>query len=255
MKTLIKYDLIYLFKTKKFIIFPAVVGIFSLLSPIMAMYLPEIINYLLSLEGITIELSDPTVMDAYMQYLSEMNETILYVIIFFAISTFITDKTKGMQPMILSKPVSRSKYLLSKFITFILLITISLIIGILGFSLYTYVLFEELAFISFLLSNMLQLLYFVFITSICLFFATIHKTYLAALLSSFGVYIVFSIISIITVAPFKYFPTTLISIFPDVILDVAEGKTIWISVTLTLLMIVTLIYSSIKIFIKQEVSR
>ncbi|QVK20525.1 ABC transporter permease subunit [Mycoplasmatota bacterium] len=255
MITLIKYDLNYLLKTKKFIIISVVVGIFSLLSPIMAKYLPELLNSLMTPEGIQITIPEPTVMDAYRQYFSDMNETILFVILFFAISIFISEKTKGMLPLILSKPISRRDYIISKFITLIILITISQIIGILGFSLYTYVLFDEIAFGSFLLSNIPQLLYFVFVISICLFFATIHKSYLAALLSSFGVYFVLALLSVITVGPFKYFPVSLTKLFSQIILNVADVKDILISLAVTLVMIIGLVYGSIKIFTNQEVTR
>lgn len=252
MKTLLKHDFIHLLKTKKFIIIPAVVALTSLFSPLTAMYLPQLINSLSNIDGLIISLPEPTVMDAYAQYFSDLNETILFLIIFIAISIFIKDKTKGMFPMILSKPISRRNYLLSKFITFMVLTTISLLVGILCFSFYTYVLFEELSFIDFLISNLFQLIYFGFIVALCMFFATVNKSYVTALMSSFGVYLLLIFLSIFNIAPFKYFPNKLTTLYYQIILKEVDMDVLLISTVVTLVVTMILIISSIKLLEKQE---
>jgi len=167
---------------------------------------------------------------------------------------FIRDKTKGLYPMIFSKPIDRRKYILSKFITSIILIFVSLLVGIIGFSAYTFILFEEMAILPFLYSNLLLFVYFTFITSICLIFATVNKSYFTALLSSFAVYLITVFLSVIRIAPFKYLPVRLSSLSIEIMADVAESGPLVYSLLLSILLITILVISSIVLFNKQEVN-
>ena len=122
MKTLLKYDFLFLFKTKKFIIFPVLFGLFAMMSPLVAYYLPEILNMIPATEGISIIMPAATVESAYSQYFADMNETVLFIIIFVAISVFIKEKTTGLLTQLFSKPIQREKYILSKYFSFMSLL-------------------------------------------------------------------------------------------------------------------------------------
>ena len=113
---LLKYDFIYLWRTYKFLIFPAVAVLFAFASPLTAKYINELLALLTTTTGgdPLIVLPDPVIQDSYAQYLSNLYEIFLIVCIFVSVSVFMRDKNKGLLPLVLSKPINRTNYLLSK---------------------------------------------------------------------------------------------------------------------------------------------
>ena len=196
MREMLKYDFFYLKRTSKFIVFPLVIIVFSILSPLTARYLNELLDLLLGSTDIGLNFPDPTVYDSYLQYYSDLNEIVLFVILFTAVSIFIRDKTKGLMPLILSKPINRDKYYLSKFISFSVLIFGSLLIGYLVFTYYTYFLFDEVFFGVGLIMILLYFVYILFLLSITLFTSVVFKSYVGSIASAFGIYIFVSILSV-----------------------------------------------------------
>ena len=138
MKKLLKYDFFYLFKTSKFLVIGAVFVMFSVISPLTTKYINEILSFLLNGADSPIEIPVPTIYTAYSQYISDLYEICFMVVLFVVVSIFIRDKTKGLLPLILSKPINRTKYVLSKYISVLVLILGSLLLGYLTFSYYTY---------------------------------------------------------------------------------------------------------------------
>ena len=253
MKTLLKYDFLFLWKTKKYIIFPVIFGLFAMMSPLLAYYLPEIINMIPATEGISIQMPPATVGNAYVQYFADMNETVLFIVIFVAISVFTKEKTSGLLIQLFSKPVSKKKYILSKYISFIALLFASLLVAILCFSFYTYIIFDEMAVGAFLLANITQFSYFAFIIAVCLFFSVTSKSYLTALLQTFGVYVGLFFFSIFNVAPFKYLPVALVGQSANILFDNVNSNVLWISLSGTLIITILLVFFSVKIIRKQDI--
>ena len=197
MKKLLKYDFYYLQKTSKFIIFPVLLVLLAIMSPLSAKYLNEILKAALEGSGIVMEFGEPTVFDSYMQYFGNVYEIYLYVIIFVAVGMFIGDKTKGLLPLILSKPINRTKYIFSKFISFGLLVLASLFIGYFVFDYYTYFLFDEVDMLGMFYSTLLYFIYIIYIMSMAMFAATHSKSYIVAVVITFGGMIFFGLLKIL----------------------------------------------------------
>jgi ABC-type transport system involved in multi-copper enzyme maturation permease subunit len=85
----------------------------------------ELLDLALADSGINITLTDPVVLDSYLQYIGNLYETVLFVVLFVGVGFFIKDKTKGLLPLVLSKPISKTKYLISKFVSLNILILVS----------------------------------------------------------------------------------------------------------------------------------
>lgn len=237
MKKLLKYDLFYLRKTQKFVVFAGIFILFSILSPLTAKYIQEILSFLLAGQDLGIPLPEPTVYTAYEQYISDLYETIFFIVLFVSVSIFIRDKTKGLLLLVFSKPVNRTKYILSKYFSMLLLLAVSILVGYLLFTYYTYFLFDEIFFWKGLGMMGLYFLYLAFISSIALFFATISRSYLIAILPTFGVYILFSILTIAGDATFfEYLPGMLINTIVGVLYDVNETADIIWNIVFTLVL-------------------
>jgi len=252
MRTLVKYDIVNIIKTKKLLVLIILFLLFALLAPVTARYMPELLSNLAV--GIQIEFPEPTVYDSYIQFFGDLNEIILYVLMFMAVSFFIRDKTKGHLPMILSKPVSRKNYILSKILTYNALIIDCMIIAGLGFGLYTFIIFGELHIGLLSLALLVQFVRYMFVIAVCMLFSSLFKSYFAAIGAAFGVNIVFGILGAINIRAFDFLPNKLVPYAMQVMTESVNYTDMWITFGIVLVLIVLMIFGSIKIFRNQEVN-
>jgi|LGVF01.2.fsa_nt_gb ABC-2 type transport system permease protein len=253
MRKLLKYDFYYLQKTSKFIIFPVLLVLLAIMSPLTARYLNEILAFTLEGTGIIIDLGSPTAFESYSQYIGNLYELYLYVILFVAVGMFINDKTKGLLPLIISKPISRTKYILSKFITLNILIFVSLFIGYFVFDYYTFFLFDEIDMLGMFYVTLLYFVYIIYVTSIALFSATHTKSYILAIVTTFGVMIFIGALKLWQVGILKYIPGYILNNMIELLLGVAETKEIIFNVLLTLGISSVFIVLSVIKFRKQDI--
>jgi ABC-2 type transport system permease protein len=253
MREMLKYDFFYLRRTSKFIVFPLVIIVFSILSPLTARYLNELLDLLLGDTDIGLNFPDPTIYDSYLQFFSDLNEIVLFVILFTAVSIFIRDKTKGLMPLVLSKPINRNKYYLSKYISFSILILASLLVGYLVFSYYTYFLFDDVLFGVGLVIMLIYFIYILFLLSITLFTSVLFKSYVGSIATAFGIYIFVSILAVFDeVAVLKYFPGMMTTRAVEVVLDNYNAVDVWMTSIVTLVLTGGLIFYSLVLFKKQD---
>jgi len=250
---LLKYDFYHLRKTSKFIVFPIVIIIFAILSPITARYMNELLKLALSDSGIDITLTDPVVFDSYIQYIGNLYETVLFVVLFVGVGFFIKDKTKGLLPLILSKPINKIKYIISKYLSLSILILVSLLMGYLVFSYYTYFIFKEVDMIGMFLTTLLFFIYVLYILSISLFSATYFKSYLAAVSVTFGIYVFTSMLTFFKVSIFNYLPGVIVNSSIDILIGEEVIGDVLLNVVVTLLISTIFIYFSIIKFSKQNI--
>lgn len=250
---LLKYDFYHLRKTSKFIIFPVVIVMFAILSPVTARYMNQILDLALGDSGIDIALNDPVALDSYVQYMGNLYETILFVILFVGVGFFIKDKTKGLLPLVLSKPINKTKYILSKYISLSIVILVSLLMGYLVFSYYTYFIFNEIDMLGMLLTTLLFFIYVLYILSICLFTTTHFKSYLASVSVTFGIYIFTSMLTIFEISVFRYLPGVISNNSINILTEQEVVSDVLINVVVTLLLSVVFIYFSIRKFNKQDI--
>ena len=250
---LLKYDFFHLRKTSKFIVFPIVIILFAIISPLTARYMNELLELALAGSGIDMVLTETTVFDSYIQYIGNLYETILFVILFVSISFFIKDKTKGLLPLILSKPVNRVKYILSKYISLSILVLVSLLLGYFVFAYYTYFVFEEIDMIGMLLATLLFFVYVLYILSISLFTATHFKSYLAAVSVTFAIYILTSMLTFFKVSIFNYLPGVIVDSSVDILYGIEDLGDVFMNLGVTLLLTFIFIFLSIIKFNKQDI--
>lgn len=252
MKKLLKYDFYHLQKTSKFIVFPIVIVLFAIISPLTARYMNEILSFALGQSGIDIPLPDTSVLDSYVQYIGNLIETVLYVVIFVGIGFFIRDKTKGLLPLILSKPINRTKYIISKYISLNILILVSLFIGLLVFSYYTYYIFDEVDLIGMFYVTLLFFVYVLFTLSICLFTSTFFKSYIVSVMVTFGIYIVISLIAMVKISIFIYLPGALTNNMIAILVDTVDSADLILNVLVSLAISAGFVFLSIFKFKTQD---
>ncbi|XFA98673.1 ABC transporter permease [Candidatus Izemoplasma sp. B36] len=253
MKPLLKYDYILLKKTKKLLVFPILFIVFATISVLSARFMNEILASLMTEEGVIIELPDPTMINSYITYVQDLFEITLFIIIFVVISYFITDKTKGNFPLILSKPIKPSHYILSKYLSINALIIVSTIIGHLFFLYYTNNLFEQVDMTMSLVSLGLFICYVLFITSVAFLASIIMKQYLGALIVTFAAYLGLSLLSTFKRFEFlRILPGSIPSNIQTYILD-SSTQYIFLGVICSIALSIIILLISIKTLNQKDI--
>lgn len=107
----------------KGIVILIVLLLFGMTSPLMAKLTPEIIK--MAGAGIDIRIPTPTFLDAYAQFFKNIGQMALIVLILVFSGGVVTETSKGTAQMMLTKRLSRSGFILSKFCCYSLVWTIS----------------------------------------------------------------------------------------------------------------------------------
>ena len=216
----------------------------------------EILHALLSTsDDLVISFPETSVLDSYFQYVGDLNEIILWVVLFVGVSIFIRDKSKGHMPLVMSKPIDRTKYLLSKYIVFSVLLFGLLSVGYLVFSYYTNALFKELLFLDGLVMLLYYFVYVEFLLAVALLMSILFDTYILAILLTFLVYIISNVLNMLSdLTFFSHLPGMLNSAGVEYLVTdgIVEGSIITLIVGIGLT--IALLILSTAIFKKQELA-
>lgn len=117
MIALLKKEFLESIRTYKLVVIMPIFMFFGITNPIFAKIMPELFK---TMEGVSIEFATPTLIDAWAQFYQNIISLILIFIILFG-NTISNEVLKGTFINLLSKGVSRTNIILSKFlfVTFI----------------------------------------------------------------------------------------------------------------------------------------
>ncbi len=135
----LKKEIFEILKTPKIIILPAVSLFFGILSPLTAKFINELLKALGA--GDTIKIPDPTYIDSYSQFFKNHYGTTAIVMIFVFMGLVAAEKKSGSAILVLTKNLSRTNFVLSKFFAGVLLFTFSYVLSMIPGIYYTYFLF------------------------------------------------------------------------------------------------------------------
>ena len=113
-------------RTYKLFIMLIVFCILGITNPLMAKLLPELINSMLT-QGMTITLAEPTALDAWNQFFKNTTQMGLIVLVVIFSGILSSELTKGTIINMLTKGLSRTTVILSKYSAMILVWTVSLL--------------------------------------------------------------------------------------------------------------------------------
>lgn len=197
-------------RTRKFLVALVVLILFGMTSPLMAKMTPQIMTMIPGAEAYSFMIPEPTINDAVAQYIKNMSQFGILLALVFSMGAVAVEKDKGTAAMILSKPLSRSSFILSKFAALALTFILAVIVAGLACYYYTYFLFGALDIVNWLTLNGLLILYLLVYVAITLLFSTLVRTQYAAIGLSFGALILLGIFGSLPGIG-SYFPDALIS--------------------------------------------
>lgn len=231
---LLKKEFTEQFRTNRVLIVAAIFLFFGLSTPLLVKYLPELIK-LAGQGGLTIEMPPPTATQSMAEYTSTMAQFGVLMAVLVAMGAVAREVENGTAAMVLSKPVGRLAFIITKLKASGFTFLVAMVLGGLACWGYTLVLFGEANGLGFLYQNLLLALFFVLSLAVTLLFSSLFRSQLAA-----GALALASIIggSLASALPWvgRYLPGELIS-WGDALVAGRSGESGWgaVAVTATLI--------------------
>ena len=167
-------------RAKRLLVVTAVFLLFGLVSPLTARFAPELLRMVEGAEQFADLIPTPTTADALGQYVKNITQFGFILAVLLGMGAVAAEKERGTAAMILSKPLPRWAFVLSKFVAQTLVYALAFAVAALSAYYYTLILFDPLALGEFLLGNLLLFLWLLAFAAVTLLGSTIAPTTSAA---------------------------------------------------------------------------
>ena len=105
-------------KTWRIWVIPGMLLFFAVSSPLLALLMPTLISSMAeSQPGVTITLPPATWVDAYGQFLKNLNQIVLIAIVITGAGSISSERASGTAVLTLTKPIARSTFILAKILS------------------------------------------------------------------------------------------------------------------------------------------
>ena len=126
-------------------VLPGIVLFFAITGPPLAKFTPELLGSLMPAGegGVTIQMPEPTYVDAYLQWTKNLSQMVLFAVIIMFGGMISGEKRSGTAVLVLTKPLSRAAFVIAKFISYAGLLLTTVAVGSLLTWGMTYAMFGE----------------------------------------------------------------------------------------------------------------
>ncbi|MCP5095848.1 MAG: YhfC family intramembrane metalloprotease [Chloroflexi bacterium] len=162
--------------TKRVIVVFAVFILFGLGSPLLANFTPQLLNSIEGAEQFADLIPTPTNVDALTQYIKNITQFGFIIAVLLGMGAVAGEKDKGSAAIILSKPLPRWAFLLSKFTAQATVYAGAFLLSALGAAYYTSLLFEPWALGAFMFGNLLLLVWLLVFSAVTLVGSTLTNS-------------------------------------------------------------------------------
>ena len=237
-------------KTYKLIIMLMVFAVFGITNPLMAKLLPEILGSLMT-DGIIMTLPEATAYDAWTQFFKNATQMGLIVMMILFSPVLSSELSKGTLINMVTKGLSRTAVILSKYTCMVLVWTISIALCFgLTYS-YTVYLFPAGETANLLFSTLCLWLFGEFLLTVLLLSATLTKSNYGCLLIT-GVAVVVCMIVNIIPAAHRYNPISLVTDNMGLITNSIEVSSLYCTILISFLLSFLFVLLSVMIFRKKQ---
>ncbi|MCX8007537.1 MAG: ABC transporter permease [Coriobacteriia bacterium] len=118
-------------RTWRIWVLPSIVIVFAVTGPVLAKVMPDLLRSMSGeqLGGAVIQLPEPTWRDAYAQWVKNLTQVVTFALLIMLGGTVASEVRSGTAAMVLTKPVSRSAFVLAKAAASGLLVTATTLVG------------------------------------------------------------------------------------------------------------------------------
>jgi ABC-2 type transport system permease protein len=188
--TAVRKELIQQWRTRRVLVVMAVFVLFGLTSPLVARYTPEIFKSIPGAEQFAGLIPKPTATDAMSQYIKNITQFGFLLAVLLGMNAVAGEKETGTAAMILSKPMPRWAFIVSKFAGQALVYASAFLVAGLGAYTYTWILFGSFSAGVFTAINLLLLLWLLVYVAAALLGSVIGSTVAAAAGFGLGISVV-----------------------------------------------------------------
>lgn len=245
----LKKELMEMIRTPKLIIIATVFVFFSLIGPLSAKYMNELIEMFAS--DIEISFPDPTHLQSWEQFFSNITSISMIVFLILMTGTVVSEKAKGSVYLVLTKNVTRSSFILCKIIAGFTLFTAMFLISVLITWYYTWILFDSVIYEGLWISLLSIYALGMFFTIVAVLISILFKATTHAALVAFGIYALLNILTILSDIN-RFNPAGSATLSMRMLMGDDVTTLIITNVITSIVLTVVLIFASIQIFKKQE---
>lgn len=251
--TLVRKDLLEQWRTKKILILAIIFLFVAVASPIIAKITPELLKSV-SVPGMKITLPPPTYLDSLDQFIKNTSQIALLVLVFVVAGAVSDEKNRKTLEILLTKPISRTMFILSKFKAYFVSITAIFAVSSVIFYLYTVTNFASFNLLNFMVMAVNVLLYILMIVSVTILASTVVKNSIAAGGIGFVSFILFGTIFSLIEPIKKFSPNTIFSNYKDLVVNGWNNDLFWPLIVIVSVIIISMIVA-IVVFRRQEIER
>jgi ABC-2 type transport system permease protein len=179
--TATRKELLQQWRTKRLLAVGTVFVLFGLLSPLTAKFLPELVGSMMEgAEQFADLMPEPSTAEAIGQYIKNLTQFGFILAILMGMGAVAGEKEKGTAAIILSKPMPRWAFLLSKFVAQATVYLGAFAVASLGAAYYTWILFDTLDVAAFAGINLLLLLWLLVFVAVTMLGSALTQSLAAA---------------------------------------------------------------------------
>lgn len=247
----LKKELLESARTYRLLIILLVFFIFGIMNPLTAKLIPEILNTLMT-DGVSITFAEPTAFDSWEQFFKNISQMGLIVTVIVFSGVLGAELSKGTLINMLTKGLSRSTVVLSKYTCMVLIWTMSIVISFFVTWGYTLYLFPGGEVVNLFFSVFCMWLFGIFILALLLFAATLTKNNYGCLLIT-GASVVICMLFNILPALHKYNPLSLATDNMNLIRNTIEVSALYYAIWIAGILSLIFIASSVLAFRKKQI--
>jgi ABC-2 type transport system permease protein len=242
-------ELLEAWRGKRFLVAVILLGAFGMMSPLLAKFMRELFGAIPGAEMFSAMIPEPTIMDAIGQYIKNVEQFGILLALLLSMGLVTVEKERGTAALMLSKPLSRSSFILSKFLGVSIVLLSAILVAALGGYYYTLFLFEPLPMGDWLIFNGLMGLLLLVVAAITILFSTLFSSQAAAAGVALGVYLLISLFgNIPAVSP--YIPDRVVRW--GVSLFTSQPEPAWGALGVSLALIAICLTAACLVFRRQE---
>jgi ABC-2 type transport system permease protein len=238
-------------KTWRIWVLPGIVLFFAASGPPLAKITPELLGSLMAEQqtGIVIQLPDPTYVDAYLQWTKNLSQIVLFAVIIMFGGVISSEKKSGTSVLVLTKPLSRTAFVIAKFVSQVMLLAGAVLTGALITWGVTYAVFGEAPLGPLAGATGAWLALAVLFVAVMLLLSALMDSQAGAAGLGFGVYIAISIAGLWEAA-LKYSPAALVGAPTEIAMG--KGQAVAWPVASALLIAAACVIGAVAAFRRRE---
>ncbi|MBN2405108.1 MAG: ABC transporter permease [Coriobacteriia bacterium] len=129
-KTFLRKEFREIFKTWRIWVLPGIVLFFAISGPVLTAFTPELLKTVTTEQpGVIIQIPDPTFLEAYAEWIGNLSQIVLFAAIIIFGGMVSGEKKSGTAMLVLTKPITRTAFVLAKFVSNLVLLVCTVAVG------------------------------------------------------------------------------------------------------------------------------